>query len=192
MSSWVLETDPNIELRRLGSSDIALVVDLAGRAFNSPVIAAKVEQMLQIYTSTGMITHYLAQQDSMLQVVYYVLVKRDVCGEILLGLTGLYYPVWAGDGVFWLGWFAIDPRYQAQGHGARLLRATIGLAAAKRGRMLCVETSKELDAALGLYTRMGFTYSGEIPNYWGPGSNLLILSRPIDDVPIAQEIPNDL
>ena len=192
MLRWRVDTKNNIWLRRLFPTDIDSVAELSGRAFNSSSISDKIWTMLNIYTTSGAYCLRLDQQVTLVPVLYYLLVEDHPTGENLLGLTGLYYPLWAGKGVFWLGWFAVDPAFQGRGHGTRLLWSTMKLAAARGGRIMCIETEDSLDAALGLYHRLGFTRSGEILDYWAPGSNLLILRRSLDDIPIPQEIPDDL
>lgn len=190
---WQIDAEKAFWLRRLLPTDIEPTAEFAGRAFNSLEVTDKIYSMLNIYCAIG--AHKLRfdqQKSTLLPVVYYLLVTEDITGEIRLGLSGLYYPLWAGKGVFWLGWFAVAPQFQGQGNGARLLRASVTLAAARGGRLMCIETASDLDAALRLYGRLGFRSAGTIPDYWSPGLGMLILQRTLTDLPIPKEIPYDL
>jgi ribosomal protein S18 acetylase RimI-like enzyme len=44
---------------------------------------------------------------------------------------------------------------------------------------MVIETSPDAGAALRLYRRMGFEECGSVPDYFGPGVPLLLLSRPL-------------
>lgn len=189
---WPLDPAGCLSLRRLIPADVDVVVDLAGRAFDSPHVRDEVRAMLNLYCTSGSQQLSLERQaETMLPVSYYVLARNAGFIERLIGLTGLYRPIWAGSGVYWLGWFAVDPTAQGHGYGRRLLEATLTLAATRGGRLLCVETSEKLDAAVRLYHRLGFRRYGTVPDYWAPGSPLVILARHLHDIPRSKEIPDE-
>jgi hypothetical protein len=66
------------------------------------------------------------------------------------------------------------------------------LAVARGGRMMYIETIDSLDSALNLYHLFDFTRSGEILDYWVFEYNMLLLHRPLNDIPIPKDIPDDL
>lgn len=190
--NWILDAELGLALRRLGPEDVEPTSELARRAFGSAEIGHEVHTMLTIYCETGAFALPLAEQkQTMIPVSYYLLVRSAPAGEVRVGLTGLYQPVWAGRGSYWLAWFAVDPQFHGQGHGTRLLQATMELAVAKGGTLLCIETSNSLDAARGLYRRMGFRQYGEVPDYWAPGASLVILARSLDDIAAPQGVNRD-
>jgi ribosomal protein S18 acetylase RimI-like enzyme len=184
---WCLDTIRNLYIRPLTIVDIDPIIKFTKRAFGSDAIAYDVHSMLNIYCQSSADRVPLEQQTStLLQVSYYILVLNNHESERLIGITGLYRPIWAGEGVFWLGWFAIDPQYQGCGYGSRLLKASMELARAKGGRLLCVETSNNLNAALHLYEKMGFCPHGEVQDYWRQNDSLVILARDLHDIPIPR------
>jgi GNAT superfamily N-acetyltransferase len=187
--SWLLNPLSGLALRRLHAGDVDPVVALVGRSFRSRSIADQVREELSFYCRSGADHVPIQQQkDTFLWVSYYILLRIANKTETLLGLTGLYRPVWAGTGVFWLGWFGVDSDVQGQGYGIALLHATMVLARAEGGRLLCVESSRELASAIHLYHRMGFRQCGDVPDYWSPGENLLILARSLEDIDIPSGV----
>jgi len=191
--NWPVDPSQEVYLRRLLPADVHRVVQLAGRAFADPSVEREIQRMLQTYCYSGANNIPIDKQEmTMLPVSYYVLARDDPDGEQRLGITGLYRPVWAGEGVFWLGWLAVDPQFQGQGYGARLLAATMELAAAKGGRLMCIETASDLEAALSLYYKMGFTQVGEVPDYFAPGGHMLILHRSLLDIRPSEELPGEI
>jgi len=183
--SWLLDREQGLSLRRLQAEDLELAAGLAERSFQSPSIGAEIRKMLHLtLTRPAYEPSIEKQQDELISVVYYVLVRRVEDEEVLVGLSGLYRPCWAGAGVYWLGWFAVDPQQQHRGYGAILLHATLVVAAASGGRMICVETSPASDAALHLYEKLGFLRCGEVADYWEAGLPLVVLARTLTDIQV--------
>jgi len=62
---------------------------------------------------------------------------------------------------------AVSPSLRGSGIGAQLLQAVDALAAAHQCRRLLLNTTPFLLAAIGLYERYGFRYTGEEPDLFG-------------------------
>ena len=187
--NWLLNPLAGLKLRSLDKRDVNAIVALAGRSFNSQHVASQVQEELNAYVKTGADQIPLREQkDTFLWVSYYVLVLSRPSEEEILGITGLYHPVWAGDGVYWLGWYGTDARFHGHGYGIVLLKASMELARAQGGRLLCVETSRELGSAVSLYRKMGFCERGNVPDYWAPGENLIIMARNLDDIEVPKGV----
>jgi GNAT superfamily N-acetyltransferase len=185
--SWHLDAAKNLYLRSLVLADIDVITDLNRRAFASDSIADNVHSMLTIYCHSDAVRVPLEQQTgTLLPVSYYIMALNEQEGECIVGITGLYRPIWAGEGVFWLGWFAIAPQFQGYGYGSHLLNVSMELARGKGGRLLCVETSINLSAALHLYEKMGFHSCNVVSDYWRSGVSLIILARDLHDISVPQ------
>ncbi len=176
------QNQDSLSLRDLQPPDRIAAVQICRDAFNKSEITRQVECMLvQYFLSSCWHTPIQEQTNTLLPVSYFLLVKKEQTIETPIGLTGLYRPYWAGQGIYWLGWFAVDPVYHHRGYGKWLLQASINLARARGGRMLCVETSQMLEPARGLYEAMGFKEFGRVPDYWDMAVDLVILARRLDD-----------
>ena len=162
---------------------------MAVEAFDNASVGEEVRSMLTLHCD-GAGDLPLAQQQTLLATCYYVLAQAQE--GTVVGLTGLYHPAWIGAGVFGLAWFCLSPTLRGQGIGERLLHATMQLAVAQGGRRLYIETAPYLTAALGLYRKLGFEENGRMPDYFGPGTDLLLLSRSLEDVAIEEGFPHDL
>lgn len=183
MDSWTIDPERDLRLRRVAWQDVGPVSDLARRAFDSESTGECVRRTLLVHLAAGSSDLPLERQTHvLLPTAYYLLVRGEGIGESALGLTGLYRRLWdeESEGNYWLGWFAVDPRFQGQGYGELLLRATMALCAAKGGRRLCVETAAVLQPALRLYRRLGFSGDSVVRDYWAPGADLVILHRQLD------------
>jgi len=183
MKAWVIDTERDLRLRALGRHDAEIVSQIAARAFGTAETGECVRRMLRIYLASGCADIPLERQEhTLLPVTYYILVQGEASRERGIGLTGLYRRLWEEEqeGNYWLGWFAVDPDFQGQGMGERLLRATMALCTAKGGRRLSIETAPELQSARRLYRRLGFTEAPAIPDYWKEGSDLILFHRRLD------------
>lgn len=187
MTEWLLDREQDLRLRALRRADIASAAGLAAEAFGDAATGEEVRSMLSLHCDGAGDTP-LDRQQALLATRYYVLAQA----QALVGLTGLYHPAWIGKGVFGLGWFCVAPALQGRGIGARLLGATLQIAAAQGGRRLFIETAPNLTAALGLYRKLGFQENGRMPDYFGPGSDLVLLSRSLDDVTLEEGFPHGL
>ncbi len=92
---------------------------------------------------------------------YYVL---TLSGKII-GISGLYYDYEDPDDVMWMDYFAVEPEFQRQGYGTKLLENLVEICKRKKVRMLCVFTDNP--GALKFYRINGFKVCGKINNYYG-------------------------
>ncbi len=77
----------------------------------------------------------------------------------VIGISGLYQVKEdSSEGVFWLGWFCIDPEHQGQGVGSMLLDYTIEQANKKNAQCIRLYTSTRPEEAKAqfLYEKKGF------------------------------------
>lgn len=84
-------------------------------------------------------------------------------------------------GTFDLYWIAVDPAAQGQGIGRALLGRVEAEVLARGGRLLLIETSStpEYVPAHRLYESSGYRCEAVIHDFYAPGDNLLIFSRPL-------------
>lgn len=61
-------------------------------------------------------------------------------------------------------WLLTDPHYRGIGLGGRLLREAIAFARAAGYKTLCLDAASDLDAALAMFRKAGFTKRGERSN----------------------------
>lgn len=63
-----------------------------------------------------------------------------------------------------LRWFLVDPLYRHIGLGKKLLHAAINFAKERGYKSIYLDTTSDLEKAIGLYTSVGFKKTGEKPN----------------------------
>lgn len=192
MSGWLFDPRGNLWVRRVVWEDVGAAAAVAARAFQSPETGDRVRRMLLIHLALGSGDLPLRQQiHTLLPTAYYLLVRGEPAHESVIGLSGLYTRMWddESEGNYWLGWFAVDPAFQGQGFGERLLTVTMAIAAACGGRRLSIETAPTLQPAVRLYRRLGFTETPAIPDYWGPGADLLLFYRELHPKVFPDLIP---
>lgn len=63
-----------------------------------------------------------------------------------------------------LRWFLVDPLYRHIGLGKKLLHAAISFAKERSYKSIYLDTTSDLEKAIGLYTSAGFKKTGEKPN----------------------------
>ncbi|MEJ2397083.1 MAG: GNAT family N-acetyltransferase [Gammaproteobacteria bacterium] len=97
--------------------------------------------------------------------------KTDV-----LAICGLHHYAWGPDDNVWLAWFAVDPDYQRQGIGRRLLAMLEQQARARDYRKLFIETYDHPDfaRARAFYEACGFERAGEIAEYLHDSESMLV------------------
>ena len=91
---------------------------------------------------------------------YYIL---TLDGKII-GVSGLYYDYEDPKDVMWMDYFAVEPEYQRQGYGTKLLDNLEKICKKKKVRMLCVFTDNL--GALKFYKINGFKVCGKIEKYY--------------------------
>ncbi len=100
----------------------------------------------------------------------------------ICGLVGLHHYIWGPEQNVWLSWFVVDPKFQNQGNGRKLLRTIENVAEEMGYKKLFVETyaHKDFEKALGFYLSQGFTEAGRIKNYLDDGSEMIIFRKEIE------------
>jgi len=102
---------------------------------------------------------------------YYVL-ELD---KKIIGISGLYYDYEDPKDIFWMDYFAVDPKFQRQGFGTLMLQNLESICKKKKARMLCVFA--ETDQAVNFYTKNNFKIFGKLKNYYGQNRNRIWLSK---------------
>jgi ribosomal protein S18 acetylase RimI-like enzyme len=172
-------TRAELQIRRLCREQIPEAARLAAQAFGSEAIGTLVQRMLTIHCDTVAEIPLNEQSDVLIATEYYALC--DALDGTLIGLSGLYRTAWTDAAVLSLGWFCVSPTRQREGLGRFLLEATMQFAVSRDARRLVIETSPDAAAALRLYRRHGFEECGKVPDYFGQGVPLLLLSRSLED-----------
>ncbi len=173
-----LDTHSSLRIRRLCRNDIPVAARLAGEAFDSGAVGALVQSMLTIHCDT--VGEILLNEQTGVLIATESYALRDKPTGTLIGLSGLYRTIWTDASVYSLGWFCIAPSWQREGLGRLLLEATMQIAVSRGGRRMVIETSPDAEAALRLYGRLGFEECGRVPDYFGPGVPLVLLSRALE------------
>jgi RimJ/RimL family protein N-acetyltransferase len=166
----------DLSCRLITDADVEPLAQIAAAAFDSESAAAKVKQALQTHLERAGTTPLRGQTDDQVQTEYYVFESE---GEIV-GMSGLYHPRWIGEAVLYLGWMFLHPDLHGRGFGQDILGQTIQTALDLECVTLMVETSPELQPALALYTKAGFEQVGHVPDYWTPGSDLILMAKRLE------------
>lgn len=97
----------------------------------------------------------------------------DILGYYCIGPTPLT------DGTFDLYWIAVNPRFQHQGIGNRLIRHAEDLVASRGGRLVVAETSSmpKYEATRTFYLRNQFDELARIRGYYRMGDDLVIYGK---------------
>ena len=95
---------------------------------------------------------------------YYV----AVLNRKVVGVIGEYSWIAHPKHVRWVGYFAVDPKFQSRGIGSKLFKTMEAKAKRDGIKVYCLETSerKEERVANKFYTKMGFKIAGKIPHFW--------------------------
>lgn len=75
----------------------------------------------------------------------------------------------------------VAPQWRRQGIAAQLLSAGLDWARQRGVREVLLEVAHTNQAAIGLYRRFGFSQVAERCNYYGPGSDALMLAHRFDE-----------
>jgi RimJ/RimL family protein N-acetyltransferase len=81
-------------------------------------------------------------------------------GDIIVGVSGLYRQPESPKHLFWLGWFAIRPKFRRKGFGNAAIRATADYARTLASEELWVYTGSSDEIAHGFYRSVGFELLG--------------------------------
>jgi ribosomal protein S18 acetylase RimI-like enzyme len=90
-----------------------------------------------------------------------------------------YGPTPMTQGTFDLYWIAVDPRYQGQGIGSRLLGFLEEGIKERKGRLILVDTSSitEYEKTQKFYFRKGFQEVARVPDYYWPGNDRITFCK---------------
>lgn len=121
--------------------------------------------------------------------------KRDLGGEIyiaelegkIIGVTGIQNDELSATAC-WLGWTYVDEKHRGQGLGTRLLHYIERLAS-RRQKALFITTSTHPAylPAVQFYKSNGYAIAGSLPNFFGPGRDLITFHRGAADS-LAEEL----
>jgi len=90
-----------------------------------------------------------------------------------------YGPTPMTQGTFDLYWIAVDPDYQEQGAGSRLLSSLEEVVRARGGRMILADTSSipHFEKTQKFYLKNGFQEVAKIPDYYHPGNDRMTFCK---------------
>jgi ribosomal protein S18 acetylase RimI-like enzyme len=92
-----------------------------------------------------------------------------------------YGPIPMTQGTFDLYWIAVDPNFQEQGIGSKLLGFLEEVVREKNGRMILADTSTipQYEKTKSFYLRNGFQEVARVPNYYHPGNDRITFCKRI-------------
>jgi ribosomal protein S18 acetylase RimI-like enzyme len=90
-----------------------------------------------------------------------------------------YGPTPMTQGTFDLYWIAVDPDFQEQGVGSKLLNFLEEMVKAEGGRLILADTSTipHYEKTQNFYLKNGFKEVARIPNYYHPGNDRITFCR---------------
>jgi len=99
--------------------------------------------------------------------------QDQVIGYICYGSTPMAL------GTFDLYWIAVDPDFQEQGVGSKLLSFLEELVRAEGGRLILADASTipHYEKTLKFYLKNGFQEVGRVPDYYHPGNDRITFCR---------------
>ncbi len=97
----------------------------------------------------------------------------------VLGTCGYHADRGEGEGIFWLGWFYVNPFFHGRGIGAALFEYVVGEVRRLGGRKLYCDTSSlpKYQRAIRFYHEAGFRQEGRLVDYYRPGEDMIILGK---------------
>jgi len=92
-----------------------------------------------------------------------------------------YGPTPMTKGTFDLYWIVVDPNFQGQGIGSKLLDFLEKVLKGSDGRMILAETSStpEYERAKNFYLQKGFQEVARVPDYYYPGNDRITFCKRI-------------
>jgi ribosomal protein S18 acetylase RimI-like enzyme len=92
-----------------------------------------------------------------------------------------YGPTPMAQGTFDLYWIAVDPDFQGQGAGSKLIRSLEEGLKARGGRMILADTSTvpHFERTQEFYVKNGFQEVARIPDYYHPGNDRITFCKRI-------------
>ncbi len=165
---------PNVEksngkLDPMAQTDIEAAASLVGRAMNADE-GRWARRTMEFHF--GCHSHGLDDGRS------YFVWRRETR---IVGLVGLHHTIWGPERNVWLAWFAVDPDFQGQGLGLKLLGEIENLAGQMGFGKLLIETYEhpDFDKARRFYERNGFEQVGQVNDYLPDGSAMVVYGKHI-------------
>jgi ribosomal protein S18 acetylase RimI-like enzyme len=93
-----------------------------------------------------------------------------------------YGPTPMTQGTFDLYWIAVDPDFQKQGIGSKLLNFLEKLMRELKGRMILADTSTipQYERTRRFYVNNGFQEVARVPDYYHPGNDRITFCKKLD------------
>ena len=93
-----------------------------------------------------------------------------------------YGPVPMTQGVFDLYWIVVNPRFQGQGVGSKLLHFLEEVVGERKGRMILIDTSSipQYEKTQKFYSRHGFQEVARVPDYYHPGNDRITFCKRLE------------
>lgn len=151
-------TPDNIELRtEIKSGDAGYITYLHGQLYKEEYGYSTTFEAYVAQSFYDFLLHYNQQKD------------RLWCAEHNGKIIGCIGVAAHGERAQ-LRWFLVDPLYRHIGLGKKLLHAAISFAKERGYKSIYLDTTSDLEKAIGLYTSAGFKKTGEKPNNsWSEG-----------------------
>jgi len=94
-----------------------------------------------------------------------------------------YGPTPMTEGAFDLYWIVVDPQYQSQGVGTKLLDFFEDTVRAMNGRMILIDTSSisPYEAVQRFYSEKGYREVARVPDYYWPGNDRITFCKKLID-----------
>lgn len=97
----------------------------------------------------------------------------------LAGVSGYFYDNEEAQGIYWLGYTFIHPKFQGHGVGSQMLAYIIKDLKRREARKLFLSTSSDAiyRGAVSFYTDQGFRWEGTLKDLYGPGEDQILMGK---------------
>lgn len=94
-----------------------------------------------------------------------------------------YGPTPMTEGTFDLYWIAVDPDFQGNGIGSKLLGFLEKVLEGLKGRMILADTSSvpQYEKTKSFYLKNGFRDVARVPDYYHPGNDRITFCKKLED-----------
>ena len=94
-----------------------------------------------------------------------------------------YGPTPMTEGTFDLYWIAVDPDFQGNGIGSKLLGLLEKVLEGLKGRMILADTSSvpQYEKTKSFYLKNGFRDVARVPDYYHPGNDRITFCKKLED-----------
>jgi ribosomal protein S18 acetylase RimI-like enzyme len=94
-----------------------------------------------------------------------------------------YGPTPMTEGTFDLYWIAVDPDFQGNGIGSKLLDFLEKVVEGLKGRMILADTSSvpQYEKTKNFYLKNGFRDVARVPDYYHPGNDRITFCKKLED-----------